>query len=98
MEHKGWHSRHDVPHVDSADVTQFVTFRLADSLPAEAVARLKEIAKPETMRFEMLDRGWGACWLKQDAIARLVEDALLRFDGDRYQLHAVNDADRRHAW
>ena len=88
MEHKGWHSRHYLPHFDSVDVTQFVTFRLADSLPLEALVRLKETAKPETMRLELLDRGWGACWLKEDAIARLVEDALLRFDSDRYQLHA----------
>jgi len=36
----------------------------------------------------MLDRGWGACWLKTDAIARLVEDAFLEFDGTRYRLHA----------
>ena len=42
MSHKGWHSRHYLPHFDSQDVTQFVTFRLADSLSAEARARLKD--------------------------------------------------------
>jgi len=36
----------------------------------------------------MLDRGWGACWLRSEPIARLVEDALLAFDGTRYQMHA----------
>jgi REP element-mobilizing transposase RayT len=36
----------------------------------------------------MLDRGWGACWLKDDVVARLVEDAFLKFDGIRYRLHA----------
>ena len=32
MSHKGWHSRNYLPHFDSQDVIQFVTFRLADSL------------------------------------------------------------------
>ena len=30
MDHKGWHSRGYLPHFDSQDVVQFVTFRLAD--------------------------------------------------------------------
>jgi putative transposase len=30
---KGWHSRGYLPHFDSMDTVQFVTFRLADSLP-----------------------------------------------------------------
>ena len=88
MSHKGWHSRHYLPHFDSQDVIQFVTFRLADSLPAEAILRLKAADRPETLRHEMLDHGWGACWLKSDFIARLVEDALLAFDGTRYRLQA----------
>ena len=35
-----------------------------------------------------LDAGYGACYLRDPAIARLVEDALLHFDGTRYTLHA----------
>ncbi len=88
MQHKGWHSRNYLPHFDSAEVAQFVTFRLADSLPSEALARLKSADKPETLRLEMLDRGWGACWMKDDVVARLVEGAFLEFDGKRYRLHA----------
>jgi len=88
MSHKGWHSRHYLPHFDSQDVIQFVTFRLADSLPAEAQARLKDAERAETLRNEMLDRGWGACWLRSEPIARLVEDAFLAFDSTRYRLHA----------
>ena len=30
----------------------------------------------------------GACWLKDDRISRIVEQALLIFDADRYRLHA----------
>ena len=33
MSYKGWHSRGYLPHFDSAETVQFVTFRLADSLP-----------------------------------------------------------------
>jgi REP element-mobilizing transposase RayT len=36
----------------------------------------------------MLDHGWGACWLRSEPIARLVEEAFLAFDGARYRLHA----------
>jgi hypothetical protein len=56
MSHKGWHSRHYLPHFDSQDVIQFVTFRLADSLSAEAIQRLKAADRPESLRHEMLDQ------------------------------------------
>ena len=36
----------------------------------------------------MLDRGWGACWLQRNEIARIVQDAILLFDGERNRLHA----------
>jgi len=88
MVHKGWHSRNDLPHFDSQDVVQFVTFRLADSLPSEALARLRDVDRQETARHEMLDKGWGACWLRAEPIARLVEEAFLAFDGARYRMHA----------
>jgi putative transposase len=55
MSHKGWHSRNYLPHFDSQDVVQFVTFRLEDSLPAEAIDRLNSADRPETLRHEMLD-------------------------------------------
>jgi len=88
MIHKGWHSRNYLPHFDSQDVVQFVTFRLADSLPEAALMRLKDSAQPESSRHEVLDHGWGECWLRSEPIARLVEGAFLNFDGDRYRLHA----------
>jgi len=34
------------------------------------------------------DQGHGACWLRQEPIAALVEEALLEFDGDRYRVIA----------
>jgi putative transposase len=57
MDHKGWHSRGYLPHFDSQDVIQFVTFRLADSLPKAAALRLKAAAQPESLRDEFLDKG-----------------------------------------
>jgi fructose-bisphosphate aldolase class II len=41
----------------------------------------KRIAKYE-------DQGHGECWLRDERIGRLVEDALLHFDGQRYRLLA----------
>jgi REP element-mobilizing transposase RayT len=38
----GYHSRGRLPHIKVAGAAYFVTFRLADSLPSETVARLKE--------------------------------------------------------
>jgi REP element-mobilizing transposase RayT len=35
-----------------------------------------------------LDLGFGECWLRQPAIAKLTEDALRCFDGQRYRLAA----------
>ena len=85
---KGWHSRGYLPHFDSMDTVQFVTFRLADSLPEQALERIARAAQPESLRDEMLDRGWGACWLRSDIVATLVENAFYAFDGERYRLHA----------
>jgi putative transposase len=85
---KGWHSRGYLPHLDSNGVVQFVTFRLADSLPMEEVERLRFLPHAEARRDEMLDLGWGACWLASADIAQVIEEALLAFDGVRYRLCA----------
>lgn len=37
---------------------------------------------------DALDRGYGSCFLRDDRLAKVVEDALLHFDGARYALHA----------
>jgi putative transposase len=72
MAHRGWHSRGYLPHFDSAETIQFVTFRLFDSLPravAEMLAKQPDnLAKTD----ENLDGGLGACWLKDSTIAALL--------------------------
>src|ERR1700755_2154121 len=61
--HKGWHSRGYLPHFDSPETVQFVTFRLADSLP-KAVAEALRHREDDVHRIEReLDVGLGACWL-----------------------------------
>ncbi len=92
--HRGWHSRGYVPHFDHPDLVQGITFRLADSLPAHVRASMAEELKNadgSTRRARMeayLNAGYGSCYLRDPRIARLVENALLYFDGVRYRLIA----------
>ena len=91
-QHKYWHSRGYLPHCDTPGLLQTITFRLADSLPADVLSRLQQEAgneaEKQTKTEAFLDAGYGACWLKQPAIADIVEDALLHWDGQRYRLLA----------
>jgi putative transposase len=87
MSPKGWHSRGYLPHFDSPETLQFVTFRLFDSLPAHVLEQLSLVAG-DAERDSFLDQGSGNCWLRQPEIARIVEEALLHFDGERYRLIA----------
>jgi len=48
--------------------------------------RLRELFSERVECF--LDNGYGACWLRQPAIASLVANALRHFDNQRYTLHA----------
>ena len=91
---RGWHQRGYLPHCDVPGVTQFVTFRLADALPASRRSEweaLLKIRSERERRLELeayLDRGAGNCWLARGQIAALTENALRHFDGERYQLQA----------
>ena len=93
-----WHSRGYLPHFEGGEIVQSMTFRLHDSLPSslrdKLAAELERLSKHERTRHRRrrieaaLDRGHGACFLANPRIARLVSDALRRFDGERYRLHA----------
>ena len=95
---KGWHSRGYLPHFDNGEVAQLITFRLADSFPRELMKKWKqellclsekEAAIERSKRIEaFLDKGYGQTFLKNPCIAKIVEDALLYFDGIRYLLCA----------
>lgn len=92
--HSGWSDRGYLPHYDKPGLVQAVTFRLADSLPKEKRAEwqhlLEIIDDGERIRQieAYLDRGAGSCVLRQPACAEVVQNALLHFDGGRYQLIA----------
>lgn len=95
---KGWHSRGYIPHFDGGKIPQLITFRLADSLPVEVigywrvlVAKLTKKEADTELRDKIekyLDYGNGAAWLRRSDVARIVEGALLNFDGCRYRLHS----------
>lgn len=85
MSHKGWHSRGYLPHFDSAETVQFVTFRLADSLPRAIAEFLAAQPDALTATNDRLDNGLGECWLKEPMIVETVEGALLHFDGQRHR-------------
>ncbi len=96
-EHKGWHSRKGLPHYDVGGLTQFITFRLFDSLPKEFLNELKEEMKLskgniEKERYEkiqkQLDQGSGSCILREAQCAQIVQDSLKFLDGVKYQLDA----------
>ncbi|HTB85564.1 MAG TPA: transposase [Candidatus Sulfotelmatobacter sp.] len=91
---RSWHERGYLPHRDEPGLTQFVTFRLADSFPESLRSEWEHLWKIEDdqqRRTELeayLDRGRGKCHLHKPAIASLVEDALRFFHGERYDLRA----------
>jgi hypothetical protein len=94
----GWHSRGYLPHFDGGELTQFITFRLADSLPQELLDRWREELASEQdidvdtalrKRIELfLDQGYGECYLRHPRVASSVQNSFLFFDGERYRLTA----------
>jgi REP element-mobilizing transposase RayT len=89
--HHGWHSRSYLPHFDMPGLHQFITFRLADAIPLAQFAAIHAAAKAGSQQFHneldtALDSCHGKCWLKDERIATLMQDALLHFDGQCYAL------------
>lgn len=95
---KGWYTRGYLPHFDAGPIrTQFITFRLFDSLPQNVLERIKqelEIQEPENISREMfvlaesyLDKGIGECFLRRREIATIVKETLLKFNGERFRLN-----------
>jgi len=90
----GWHQRGYLPHFDAPNVTQIVTFMLADSFPvvrrAEWEPFLKESDDSVKRRKleEWLDRSHGECWLRRPDVAQLVERVLLEADGCNCRMQA----------
>lgn len=93
---KGWYNRGYLPHFDGGQIIQFITFRLADSLPKHVLERFQiELERGIISEIEYhrkidkyLDEGLGKRYLADVRIAEIVEENLLRFNGERYNLHA----------
>ena len=91
---RGWHERGYLPHRDSPGLTQFITYRLADSFPVELRAEwsaLFEIENERERRKKLeadLDRGGGECWLRRPEAAEICQRVFFHCDGERYVLKA----------
>jgi REP element-mobilizing transposase RayT len=93
----GWHSRGYLPHFDGGEIPQFITFRLAGSLPQRLLDKWREELLNENCdhdaalrkRIELyLDHGYGECHLRHPRVAEIVQNSLLFFDRMRYRLSA----------
>jgi len=93
-----WFSRGYLPHREAQCLIQHVTVHLADSLSASARERIRRflVTVPEERRDSerrqrsqaWLDAGHGCCALRHPEMAQMMQDALLHFHGERYELHA----------
>jgi putative transposase len=90
----GWHERGYLPHCDLPGLVQFVTFRLADSLPAsrrgewEHLLAIEDAREKRTKLEAYLDRGVGDCQLRDPRFAGLAEEAFLHRHMQTYELLA----------
>lgn len=94
----GWRFRGYLPHVDTPHAIQHITYRLADSLPKEALTRIEQevltlpIKEQDIERRRRidayLDAGHGSCVLRRPEAAYIIIETWFRFDGERYRLLA----------
>jgi len=93
---RGWYSRGYLPHRDDVELIQFITFRLYDSVPQALLESWKQdlghLPRDERERrmrsaiLKYIDSGAGQCFLRDERVAQIVQDALLFFHGERYYL------------
>jgi REP element-mobilizing transposase RayT len=91
---KSWNERGYLPHRDEPGLTQFITFRLADSFPQElrheweGLLRIEDDRERRTQLEAWLDLGRGECCLREPRVAEMVANALLKADGRDCHMHA----------
>jgi putative DNA methylase len=95
---RGWYSRGYLPHFDGGALPQAITFRTYGSLPRplldqwmEELRRLpaRQADAAFRVRVERYLDGVGRDGsLLVPGVASALQDTLLRFDGERYRLHA----------
>ncbi len=87
----GWYSRGYLPHFDTDQYPQMITYRLDDSLPKEVVEEILEHTGDDDTerraRFEqLLDNGHGSCVLEKPECAEIVIENWKYHDGKKYRL------------
>ncbi|MEO6393551.1 MAG: transposase [Pyrinomonadaceae bacterium] len=95
---RGWHGRGYLPHFDGGEIVQSLTLHLGDSMPQSVLDRWKRMLAhlPEeemdrTLRKRIdayLDQGYGRCYLRDERVAKQMQDSLLYFNEERYRLYA----------
>lgn len=88
--HKGWYRPRGLPHFDTPELPQFVTFRLRDSLPKQILfTRSRETLPAYRRRIQAaLDAGAGACWLARPELAEIVREGLVYGCARTHDMHA----------
>lgn len=92
--HRGWHERGYLPHCDYPGLIQSIGLRLFDCVPSPVIQRwIQELAATAERGLrkklcQQIDRyadmGYGSCFLADARIAKIIEDALLQSDEERY--------------
>lgn len=90
-EFKGWYNRGYLPHFDTDQYPQMITYRLADALPAgvgeKILAETEDDDYERRARIEeLLDNGHGSCVLAQPKCAEIMIENWKFHDGKRYRL------------
>ncbi len=88
----GWYERGYIPHFDGGEISQFITFRLCDSMPREKLEKWRSEV-PDDIEFrkdveKYLDSGFGECRLKNIEVALMIQDSLLFHHARSYKLTA----------
>ncbi len=92
--YRGWQERGYLPHRDEPGLVQFISFHLADSYPTALRAEWEMLLQVEAdlerhRQLEAyLDKGRGACHLREPAIVGLVDAAFRFYHGKHYDLRA----------
>jgi hypothetical protein len=85
----GWHSRGYLPHFDGGEIPQFITSRLADSMPQKLLDKWKEeLSSEQTINVDAalrkrietyLDQGYVGVLLKRSTRRRVSSELILIF-------------------
>src|SRR5438876_970598 len=80
-----------LPHINARLLTQFITFRLNDSIPViynSSIKNINETKRRQIFVEEISDSCYGHCYLNLPHVASIVKKTLYYFNQERYQLHA----------